>query len=160
MQKKLISFLLITTITYSCSKGLSQKDDANKASNEIKTELNKKNKSGKNEIARKVIYFDTNSSALNEEKNNLLKNELLPAIKTDAKIVIVVEGHCDERGSNLYNKKLGKKRAESIKRFLVKSGIKSVKISVVSYGENKPVDSGHDENAWSKNRRSEIILFN
>lgn len=160
MQKKLFSFLLITAITYSCSKGLPQKDDKTNYSNEIKTELNKKNKSGKNEIARKIIYFDTNNYFLNEEKNTLLKSEVLPLIKSDAKIVIIVEGHCDERGSNLYNKKLGKKRAQEIKKFLVKSGIKSTKISVVSYGENKPVDAGHDENAWSKNRRSEIILFN
>jgi peptidoglycan-associated lipoprotein len=160
MQKKLLSFLLITAITYSCSKNLSPKDDKTIASSEIKTELNKKNKSGKSEIARKIIYFDTNSFALNEEKNTLLKSEILPLIKSDAKIVIIVEGHCDERGSNLYNKKLGKKRAQEIKRFLVKSGVKSTKISVVSYGENKPIDAGHDENAWSKNRRSEIVLFN
>ena len=160
MQKKLFSFLLITAITYSCSKGLSQKDDKTNDSNEIKTELNKKNKSGKNEIARKIIYFDTNNYSLNDEKNALLQSEILPLIKSDAKIVIIVEGHCDERGSNLYNKKLGKKRAQEIKKFLVKSGMKSTKISVVSYGENKPVDVGHDENAWSKNRRSEIVLFN
>jgi peptidoglycan-associated lipoprotein len=160
MQKKLLAFLFITAITYSCSKGLSQKDDKTIVSNEIKTELNKKNKSGKSEIARKIIYFDTNSFALNEEKNTLLKSEILPLIKSDAKIVIIVEGHCDERGSNLYNKKLGKKRAQEIKKFLVKSGVKSTKISVVSYGESNPVDPAHDENAWSKNRRSEIILFN
>lgn len=160
MQKKLLSFLLITAITYSCSKNLSPKDDKTIASSEIKTELNKKNKSGKSEIARKIIYFDTNSFALNEEKNTLLKSEILPLIKSDAKIVIIVEGHCDERGSNLYNKKLGKKRAQEVKRFLVKSGVKSTKISVVSYGENNPVDPAHDENAWSKNRRAEIVLFN
>jgi peptidoglycan-associated lipoprotein len=160
MQKKLLSFLFITAITYSCSKNLSPKDDKANDSNQIKTELNKKNKSGKSEIARKTIYFDTNSFALSEEKNALLKSEILPLIKSDAKIVIIVEGHCDERGSNLYNKKLGKKRAQEIKRFLVKSGVKSTKISVVSYGENKPIDAGHDENAWSKNRRSEIVLFN
>lgn len=160
MQNKLLSFLLITAITYSCSKGLSQKDNEIKASNEIKTEINKKNKSGKSEIARKIIYFDTNNYTLNEEKNNLLKSEILPLIKSGSKIVIIVEGHCDERGSSLYNKKLGKKRAQEVKRFLVKLGVKSSKISVISYGENKPIDAGHDENAWSKNRRSEIVLFN
>ena len=89
-----------------------------------------------------------------------MKKEILPLIKSNAKLTIIVEGHCDERGSNLYNKKLGKKRAEAIKKFLVKSGFKSSKISVVSYGENKPAEQGHDENAWSKNRRAEIVLFN
>ena len=118
----------------------------------------KKNKI--NEIARKTIYFDTNIHNLSEEKIDLLKKEILPLIKSNAKLTIIVEGHCDERGSNLYNKKLGKKRAEAIKKFLVKSGFKSSKISVVSYGENKPAEQGHDENAWSKNRRAEIVLFN
>jgi len=160
MYQKLLSIFLITALTYSCSKGLSQKDNEIKLSNEIKTEINKKNKNGKSEIARKTIYFDTNNYTLNEEKNNLLKSEILPLIKSGSKIVIIVEGHCDERGSNLYNKKLGKKRAQEVKRFLVKLGVKSTKISVISYGENKPADSGHDENAWSKNRRSEIVLFN
>ena len=158
MQKKLLSFLFITAITYSCSKGLSQKDDMTKSSDKI--QVNSANKNQINEIARKTIYFDTNNYSLNEEKNDLLKKEILPLIKSNEKITIIVEGHCDERGSNLYNKKLGKKRAESIKKFLIKSGFKSSKISVVSYGENKPVDLGHDENAWSKNRRAEIVLFN
>ena len=158
MQKKLLSLLIITAITYSCSKGLSPKDDISKSTNQIQTESNGKNQN--NEIVRKTIYFDTNSFDLNEANNDSLKNQLLPLIKSNAKITIIVEGHCDERGSNLYNKKLGKKRAQAIKKFLVKSGFKASKISVVSYGENKPVDLGHDENAWSKNRRVEIVLFN
>lgn len=155
MQKKLLSLLIITAITHSCSKGLSPKDDISKSANQIQTESN-----GKNQNVRKTIYFDTNSFVLNETNNDLLKNQLLPLINSNSKLTIIAEGYCDERGSNLYNKKLGKKRAEIVKKFLVKSGIKSSKISVVSYGENKPVDLGHDENAWSKNRRVEIVLFN
>ncbi len=155
MQKKLLSLLIITAITYSCSKGLSPKDDISKSGNQIQTEKNDKNQN-----VRKTIYFDTNSFTLNDTNNDSLKNQLLPLIKSNAKITIIVEGHCDERGSNLYNKKLGKKRAEMVKKFLVKAGVKSSKISVVSYGENKPLDLGHDENAWSKNRRVEIVLFN
>ena len=167
MQKKLLSFLLITAITYSCSKGLSQKDNENKPTasndkvvNETKINSKKTGKNQKKEIARKVIYFETDSFALNQESEDLLKNQILPLIKSESKIVISAEGHCDERGSSLYNKKLGKKRAEEIKKSLVKSGFKSSKISTVSYGKNKPVDLGHDESAWSKNRRVEIILFN
>ena len=175
MQKKLLSFLLITAITYSCSKGLSQKDNENKPTasndkvvneakaNSKKSAKNKKNKQNKqnkqNEIARKVMYFETDSFALNQESEELLKNQIA-LIKSESKIVISAEGHCDERGSSLYNKKLGKKRAEEVKKFLVKSGIKSSKISTISFGKNKPVDLGHDESAWSKNRRVEIVLFN
>ncbi len=155
MQKKLLSLLIITAITYSCSKGLSPKDDIAKSGNQIQTEKNDKNQN-----VRKTIYFDTNSFTLNETNNDSLKNQLLPLINSNSKITIIVEGHCDERGSSLYNKKLGKKRAEMVKKFLVKAGVKSSKISAVSYGENKPLDLGHDENAWSKNRRVEIVLFN
>jgi peptidoglycan-associated lipoprotein len=167
MQKKLLSFLLITAITYSCSKGLSPKDNENKATtptdkvvNETKVESKKAGKNKQNEIARKVMYFETNSFVLNEESNNLLKTQIFPLIQAESRVLILVEGHCDERGSSLYNKRLGKKRAEEVKKFLVKSGIKASKISAISYGENKPVDLGHDENAWSKNRRVEIVLFN
>ena len=155
MQKKLLSLLIITAITYSCSKGLSPKDDIAKSGNQIQTEKNDKNQN-----VRKTIYFDTNSFTLNDTINDSLKNQLLPLINSNSKITIIVEGHCDERGSNLYNKKLGKKRAEMVKKFLVKSGVKSSKISAISYGEKKPIDLGHDENAWSKNRRVEIVLFN
>ena len=134
MQKKLLSFLLITTITYSCSNGLSQKDNENKATtptdkvvNETKVESKKTGKNKQNEIARKVMYFETNSFALNEENNNLLKTQIFPLIQSESRVLILVEGYCDERGSSLYNKRLGKKRAEAVKKFLVQSGIKSSK---------------------------------
>ena len=155
MQKKLLSLLIITAITYSCSKGLSPKDDIAKSGNQIQTEKNDKNQN-----VRKTIYFDTNSFTLNDTNNDSLKNQLLPLLNSNSKITIIVEGHCDERGSSLYNKKLGKKRAEMVKKFLVNSGVKSSNISAISYGEKKPIDLGHDENAWSKNRRVEIVLFN
>ena len=126
MQKKLLSLLIITAITYSCSKGLSPKDDIAKSGNQIQTEKNDKNQN-----VRKTIYFDTNSFTLNDADNDSLKNQLLPLLNSNSKITIIVEGHCDERGSSLYNKKLGKKRAEMVKKFLVKAGVKSSKISVL-----------------------------
>ena len=109
MQKKLLSLLIITAITYSCSKGLSPKDDIAKSGNQIQTEKNDKNQN-----VRKTIYFDTNSFTLNDADNDSLKNQLLPLLNSNSKITIIVEGHCDERGSSLYNKKLGKKRAEMV----------------------------------------------
>ena len=76
MQKKLLSLLIITAITYSCSKGLSPKDDISKSANQIQTESNGKNQN--NEIARKIIYFDTNNFVLNEEKFGIERIEYLP----------------------------------------------------------------------------------
>jgi len=159
MQRKLLSLILITALTYSCSKGLSSKDEPNKINNENRVEIKKTNEAGQVEIARKTIFFETNSFVFDEVKNDFIKKEILPLINSDSKIAVIVEGHCDERGSSPYNKRLGKKRADAIKKFLVKSGIKSSKILAISYGENKPVDEGHNEDAWSKNRRVEIVLF-
>jgi peptidoglycan-associated lipoprotein len=69
----------------------------------------------------------------------------------DAKVI--VEGHCDERGTNQFNMLLGEKRAGNVKTFLIGLGIDSQRIATVSFGEELPVDPGHDEEAWAKNRR-------
>jgi peptidoglycan-associated lipoprotein len=73
--------------------------------------------------------------------------------------VVVVEGHCDERGSNEYNLPLGENRAIIIRNYLVQGGISADRIQTRSYGEEKPAVDGHDESAWSKNRRGEFGIF-
>ena len=77
--------------------------------------------------------------------------------KTDR--VVVVEGNCDERGSNEYNMSLGESRANIIRNYLVQNGISSDRIQTRSYGEDKPAVDGHDEAAWAKNRRGEFAIF-
>ena len=77
--------------------------------------------------------------------------------KTDR--VVVVEGNCDERGSNEYNMALGENRAVIIRNYLVQSGITADRIQTRSYGEEKPAVDGHDESAWAKNRRGEFAIF-
>lgn len=107
-----------------------------------------------------VVYFDTNSAKLTAEAVASLEKKGLPMVKeiaaeTNSKIVI--EGYCDERGSEAYNKKLGKKRAAAVKQYFVKHGVKASKIRVMSYGEAMPVDPGHTEEAWAKNRRAVTV---
>jgi len=70
-----------------------------------------------------------------------------------------VEGHCDERGTNEYNLALGERRANAAKRYLLSLGISSDRISSISYGEEKPLDPGHNEEAWAKNRRGHFIIL-
>ena len=77
--------------------------------------------------------------------------------KTDR--VVVVEGNCDERGSNEYNLTLGENRAIIIRNYLVQSGIAADRIQTRSYGAEKPAVDGHDESAWAKNRRGEFAIF-
>jgi len=79
------------------------------------------------------------------------------ADKTDR--VVVIEGNCDERGSNEYNVSLGEQRAIIIRNYLVQSGITANRIQTRSYGEEKPAVEGHDESAWAKNRRGEFAIY-
>ena len=73
--------------------------------------------------------------------------------------VVVVEGNCDERGSNEYNMALGENRAIIVRNYLVQNGITADRIQTRSYGEEKPAVDGHDEGAWSRNRRGEFAIF-
>ena len=73
--------------------------------------------------------------------------------------VVVVEGNCDERGSNEYNLVLGENRAIIVRNYLVQSGIAADRIQTRSYGEERPAVDGHDESAWAKNRRGEFVIF-
>ena len=69
---------------------------------------------------------------------------------------IVIEGHCDERGTREYNLALGERRAQAVQSYLTSAGVRASQIDTVSYGEERPEDPGHDESAWSKNRRAEM----
>jgi peptidoglycan-associated lipoprotein len=71
---------------------------------------------------------------------------------------LLVEGHCDERGTEQYNLALGDKRANTVKEYLVTLGVDGSRIRTVSYGEERPFDPGHDESAWAKNRRGHLVL--
>ena len=73
--------------------------------------------------------------------------------------VVVIEGNCDERGSNEYNMSLGENRAIIIRNYLVQNGITADRIQTRSFGEEKPAADGHDESAWAKNRRGEFVIF-
>ncbi len=73
-------------------------------------------------------------------------------------VKIVVEGHCDERGTSQYNMALGQQRAEAVKNFLVQLGIDPSRIQIISYGKERPFETGHDEKAWAQNRRDHFLV--
>jgi peptidoglycan-associated lipoprotein len=81
-------------------------------------------------------------------------------LKTNSRTRLVVEGHCDERGSREYNLALGEQRAGAVRAHLVGVGIAPERIQTKSYGKEKPANQGHDEKAWSENRRVEFPMFN
>lgn len=108
--------------------------------------------------ALETIYFDFDKSDLRKESRDVISQnaEVLLKTKTDAKIKI--EGHCDERGSAEYNLALGERRAKSVQQYLITMGVAADRLSIISYGKEKPAVEGHDEAAWAKNRRAEFVI--
>lgn len=107
-------------------------------------------------LAKRSAFFDFDKSAVKEaDKPMVQAHGQYLAGNADRKVV--VEGHADERGSSEYNLALGNRRADSVKKMLVVSGAKAGQISTASFGEEKPRASGHNEAAWSQNRRADIV---
>ena len=102
------------------------------------------------------VFFDYDSAVLSAAAQDVLKNKSLILGKYSG-VSVTIEGHCDERGTNEYNLALGERRAESAKNFLVSLGVNSSRLKTISYGEEKPLDAGHDESAWAKNRRAHFV---
>jgi peptidoglycan-associated lipoprotein len=112
---------------------------------------------GKVEALMKDINFEYDSYVISSSelpKINAVGNYL----KQNGAIKIVAEGHCDERGTVEYNLALGQKRAEAVKAYLVKMGIDGGRIRTISFGAEIPVDPGHTEDAWAKNRRAHFKI--
>ncbi|OGQ08921.1 MAG: peptidoglycan-associated lipoprotein [Deltaproteobacteria bacterium RIFCSPLOWO2_12_FULL_40_28] len=103
----------------------------------------------------KKIHFEFNSSSIEPEMAQILDNNA-GYLKKHKDTEVVVEGHCDERGTNEYNLALGDRRAYSTKEYLLRKGVSSTHLRTVSYGEEKPLDNGHDEASWYMNRRAEF----
>jgi peptidoglycan-associated lipoprotein len=103
------------------------------------------------------IYFEFNNSDLRPQYRSVLEKKAA-WLKNHPEYSLKIEGHCDERGTEEYNLALGERRAKVVMAYLVSLGIPSGKISTVSYGEERPNASGHDEKAWAKNRRAEFRL--
>jgi len=106
----------------------------------------------------KKICFDYDKSDIREDQRPIL-DENAKYLLDNADVKILIEGHCDERGSVEYNFALGERRANSTRAYLVIKGVKETRIATISKGEEEPVDPGHTEDAWAKNRRSEFIII-
>ena len=105
------------------------------------------------------VFFATNESVLTTAARETLRKQAT-WLRKNSKITIVLEGHADERGTREYNLALGERRANAAKDYLMTYGISSNRISVLSYGKERPVDSGSNPLAWSKNRRSVSVKAN
>jgi peptidoglycan-associated lipoprotein len=98
------------------------------------------------------VFFDYNSSDLDSDAQELLQDQI--AWIKQHNVSVIIEGHCDERGTREYNLALGEKRAQAVKNYLTSMGISSSKVTTISYGKERPAVVGSNDGAWSQNRRS------
>ena len=109
-------------------------------------------------LAADTIHFAYDSSVIrSSEKANLAA--VAAALSSDPNAKLLIEGNCDERGTEEYNRSLGERRALAAREALAKLGVDPMRVETRSFGKDKPVESGHDESAWSKNRRDDFVLL-
>lgn len=105
-----------------------------------------------------AVYFDFDSASLNAINQAALSSKAKWLQDNPQVGSVLIEGHCDERGTDAYNMALGARRADAVKDYLIDLGVANNKLKTQSYGEEKPVDLNHNESAWAKNRRADFVL--
>ncbi len=105
----------------------------------------------------KPVYFDFDKSFIRDDAKSVM-NSNAEWLKSNSKVKIRIEGNCDERGTIEYNQALGQRRAASAKKYLIDLGVSGHRISLISYGKEKPICSEHDDSCWQKNRRDDFVI--
>jgi peptidoglycan-associated lipoprotein len=110
----------------------------------------------RDKLASFTVHFKFDSAVVQDSEQANVAG-VGQALTSDPNAKLLIEGHCDERGTEEYNRSLGERRALALREALAKDGVDPMRIRTISYGKDKPVDPGHDEAAWAKNRRGEFI---
>ena len=167
-----ILLVIAMLFTVSCSKKAVKPDDAQSDAEKARQEelarqraLEEANLEAKKQQAMMArqqfmnedVYFEFDSSVLMPAAQDVLRKKA-EWLRENAEVTAVIEGHCDERGTTEYNLALGDRRAESARTYLMDLGIAGSRMSTISYGEEKPLDSGNTEAAWAKNRRVHFVV--
>jgi peptidoglycan-associated lipoprotein len=105
-----------------------------------------------------TVYFDFDSSALKSREKTKVE-AVVEYLKSNPTKLVRVEGNCDERGTEEYNRALGERRALAVREEIVRMGIESSRVVTLSNGKDQPAETGHDDAAWAKNRRDEFIVL-
>lgn len=168
MKNSLIKYLAVAFISVSlfgCSSGSSKDDYMHGASFGQERDIPLSTSYDISEFSEvsaddpvfKDILFGYNSYRLSERNRNILES-IAEWMKDNRRAELLIEGHCDSRGSNAYNMALGEKRALSVRRYIINLGINAERVHTISYGEEKPVAYGDNESAWSANRRAHFLI--
>jgi peptidoglycan-associated lipoprotein len=103
------------------------------------------------------VYFDFDRSIIRSDAKTVLEDNA-QVLKAQGGLQVLIEGHCDERGTSAYNMVLGERRAEAVKRYLEDLGIQTSRMETVSYGKERPFCNQHKDDCWQKNRRAHLVL--
>ena len=103
------------------------------------------------------VFFNYDSAELDTDAQELLQDQVA-WLKQYTDVSVIIEGHCDERGTREYNLALGEKRAQSVKNYIINLGISANRVSTISYGKERPAVVGSNDGAWAQNRRSVTIV--
>lgn len=145
----IVLFLIISVCIYTgCEKKQVVKSDETPAIQEG---------AAKEDTALKNIYFDFDKAVVRSADREVLK-QIAEYLLKNKNVKITIEGNCDERGTDKYNLALGNRRAKAAMNYLVNLGVDKKRIKTLSNGEGKPLDPGHNEEAWAKNRRDDFVV--
>ena len=103
------------------------------------------------------INFDFDKYDLRPDARTILDRKVA-FLNQNGSVRVQIEGHCDERGTNAYNLALGERRANAAKQYITTAGANAARLSTISYGEERPLDPGHNEAAWARNRRAHFVI--
>lgn len=111
----------------------------------------------RNLFTNEDIYYEFDSSAILPAAQQVLASKA-DYMRAAGAVSVTIEGHCDERGTDAYNMALGQRRADAARDYMINLGISGARLNTISYGEERPVDMGHNEEAWAKNRRAHFAI--
>ena len=157
--KKILTLMFLGTLALSaCSKKQVKPEDSSNLPTAADADVNAMGDSDSGKaLGLQTIHFGYDTYTLDDEAKGILKSNAA-VMKDKTSVKIQIEGHCDARGGIQYNIALGEKRANAVKKFMVDQGIKGNRISVISFGKEKPVDPGTTEEAYAKNRRANFVV--
>jgi len=156
MPKILMAFLTLGLLLNAGCASKSKKNEPEQPAAQVRDD-DAKDSDSDTATGLTTVYFDFDSSTLTSDAKQSLESNA-KYLKNNSGVEIQIEGHCDERGSVQYNLALGERRAKSTKKYLEALGVSSSRISTVSYGKERPVALGHEESAWSQNRRANFVV--
>jgi peptidoglycan-associated lipoprotein len=153
----LIAFLAAAVTLAGCAGARkAESGSAGEGTGNIVSSSPRAERSGASGIRQNVVHFDFDSAVIKEDGRKLVA-QWAEFLRNNRGARVTLEGHADERGTPEYNVALGERRANALRDLLVQQGVGAGQLSVTSMGEERPVDPGHNERAWRKNRRVEIL---